>query len=261
MTKKTPRPLRTIRRNIDPRTIALEFLEHEFKKIFEKEGHLFQEELSVAVEKLERSMPAQKIWRLVAGISEGFEQKGMYRLLTNNSYKWSLESIRLKNITMTGMSVFMNSVIEKANYNPNKFAKLWKKRTQKKKKVPGLEPKPERDRNPIVLYEKSNKLLVMDGMRRICIAAIENEKYIKAWVGRVVKPNGHIMINPDKILYAMMLYDEADVKTPELLDAIKRILIAYKKTYRNGKSLVNRNILPWKKDPDRKKTAQEIMKA
>lgn len=261
MVKKTPKALRTIRRNIDPRIIALEFLEHEFKKIFEKEGHIFHEELSEAVEKLEKTLSTQKLWRLVAGVSEGFEQKGMYKLLTNSSYKWSLESVLLKNIKMTGMSMLINPILEKADYQPKKFAKLWKKSTKNKKRIPFLQPKPERDGNPIVLYEKNNNLLVMDGMRRVCISSIEGKREIKAWVGRIANPNGHMMINPDKVLYTMMLYDEADIKTPELLDAIKKILITYKKNYRNGKDLVRRHVLLWKKDPERKKVAEEILKA
>jgi hypothetical protein len=260
--EKTPKPLKILREKVLPEEIARQYLKYELRKILgESENKAFWQKIDLSIDTLKEKIGEKDFWQLVSGISEGFKLKWVYRVLTNNLYSWRLESITLDDIRMTGMSPFMNRILEKANWKPSKFAKIWKSnpRFYKLPDGQGIKPQPERDHFPILLHEQEGQLKVFDGMRRVCLAALEGNKSLDAWVGRIVNPRGKMMINPDKVLFLRVFYDELPRKDRRVLEAIKTILKAYLKFYRNGREVVGQSLYKWREDPKLKGLANEIL--
>src|SRR4051794_34649167 len=74
---------------IEPEEIGRYFLKREMKKIFPRLSAATACELVQAVDELPCSLRRADLWKLVCGISEGFEQKGVYRLITDSKYRWT----------------------------------------------------------------------------------------------------------------------------------------------------------------------------
>lgn len=260
-TMNAPQPIQVIRQPVAPQEIALTFLMREMFKLYPAASAAFDEVIAHKIDGLPERLGQEKFWRLIAGLSEGYMLKGIYRLLTNSKFSWQLEEIRMDDVTMTGMGGVLDELLAAADWTPSQFADVWKAQPQSFKDEEGLDPHPRRDHTPIVLYEQDGNLRVMDGMRRTCVAAIQRQDSIQAYVGRITNPGGQSMISPDKVMYTMLLYDEVDHKPPGLLDAIKTILITYKKNYRNGPEVVNELVSPWLEDPEYADVAREISDA
>lgn len=258
---QTPQPLEVLRRNVQPEEIAIQYLQHELGKLFPDQDRDFQLKMDRQVKSFPRALGEKDFWQLVSGLSEGFKLKWVYRTLTDTSYSWSLERIALDDIQMTGMSPFMDPILRQADWRPSRFAQIWREHPEYAQ-VPearGITPNPKRDQYPIILREKDKHLLVFDGMRRTCLAALENKPDLEAWVGRTTNPNGQMMINPDKVLFLRVLYDEAKDKNPQLLEAIKVVLETYIKEYRNGREVAGYYLSPWGQNPDLVKIVKEIL--
>ncbi len=256
-----PQPIQVIRQEIPPEEIAVTFLKREMFKLYPSESQVFDQIIAQKIENLPDHLGHDKFWKLIAGISEGYMLKGIYRLLTDSTFHWRLEEIRMDDVTMTGMGGVLDDLLAEADWTPARFAQVWEAQSQAFRDEEGLHPHPRRDNTPIVLYEQGDQLRVMDGMRRTCVAAIQHQATISAYVGRVTDRHGQSMISPDKVMYTMLLYGEAKEKPADLLDAIKTILIAYKKNYRNGPQVVDEMVAPWLDDPEYEDVAREIVRA
>lgn len=260
--KQASQAIKVLRNKVPPEEIALQYLKHEFRKLFtDVEDIDFWKNLDKSLEKLGKRIGKDDFWQLISGVAEGYLQKWIYRVLTDSVYDWTLEEIAIDNIRMTGMSPFMNPILKEAGWKPSRFAKIWKSHP-KYSQLPharGMRSFPERDNNPIFLHERDNELRVFDGMRRVCIAALENKKSLKALVGRIRSPSGKMMINKDKVLFLRVLYDEDSDKDPKLLEAIKTIFKAYVKFYRNGREVVGFYLKKWQQDPKLRSVAEEIL--
>lgn len=260
--KQTPRPIRILRKNVPPGEIAHQYLKHEFRKLFaDVKDRNFWKTLDKSLDKLKERIGKDDFWQLLSGVAEGYLQKWVYRVLTDSVYKWRLEEIALDDIRMTGMGPFMDPILEEAGWRPSQFAKIWKSHPKYSQapEAQGIKPFPERDEDPIFLRERDNELRVFDGMRRVCIAVLENRKSLNAFVGRIRNPSGKMMINKDKVLFLRALYDEAPHKDLKLLEAIKTIFKAYIKFYRNGKQVVSFYLKKWQRDPKLRPIAEEIL--
>lgn len=257
----TPKPIKVLKTNVKPEEIATQYLKHEFIKLFPNQQDSFYKVLDQQIDQFPQTLGAGGFWQFVSGISEGFKLKWTYRILTDSRYSWSLESVKLGDITMTGMSPQMDLILKAAGWNPLKFPAVWQAHPEHKKfEEQGIKPQPERDRLPIMLREKNYQLKVFDGMRRTCVAALQGKQEMVAWVGRITNPKGHMMINPDKALFLRALYDEAPRKDPKLLEAIKKVMRAYVRYYRNGREAVDGALYKWKQDPQLSKVVKEILK-
>ena len=258
-----PKQIKLLRSKVDPVEIAIEYLQHEFRKFFPDQSKNFYLKMDLLISKFPESRGEETFWFIVAGISEGYSLKYVYRRLTDSKYIWSLERIKLDDITMTPMSPFMNPILEKAGWKPSNFAKIWRENPDlaKAPEAEGMRLYPDRDIFPIFVREnKKHQFSVFDGMRRTCMAALEGKPSILAYVGRVINPKGKTMLNRDKALFLRLMYDEIPKEDHELLDAIKTVMIAYQKYYRNGREVVENVMYKWKKDPKLVKVAEEILK-
>lgn len=258
----TPRPLEVIRTNVQPEEIAKLYLKLEFRKLFADVSYSsFWQNLDNSVETIKERVNEKDFWQLVAGISEGYKLKWIYRVLTDSVYSWSLERVRLDDIRMTGMSPFMNPILEKAEWRPSKFAQIWKADPKYAKQADGsgIKPNSQRDTYPILLHEGDSQLRVFDGMRRVCVAALEGKEFMEAYAGRIRDPQGQMMINADKVLFLRVLYDEASEKDPKLLEAIVTVFKAYMRFYRNGREVVDNVLYKWRQDKELAKVAEAIL--
>lgn len=259
---KTPEPLEVIKTNVGPEEIAKLYLKLEFRKLFaDVSDQSFWQNLDHSIETIKDRVNEKDFWQLVSGISEGYKLKWVYRVLTDSVYSWSLEKIALDNIRMTGMIPFMDPILEDAGRKPSRFAQIWKANPKYAKQANGLgiKPNPQRDSYPILLHEGDSQLRVFDGMRRVCVAALEGKEVMEAYVGRIRNPQGQMMINADKVLFLRVLYDEAPEKDPQLLDAIVTIFKAYIRFYRNGREVVDWYLDKWRKEEKLSKIAEEIL--
>ncbi len=261
--KVVTKPVKIIQKNIKPVDIALTFLKHEFRKIFSDiEDADFISKMDNSLDGLIDRLGEEGFWFFVAAISEGFRFKYVFRRLTDTSYNWNLEMVNLKDITMTSMGgTFMNPILEKAKWEPERFAKIWKDHPEYSKNVPygiGIKKEPRWDFYPILLCEQKGNLKVFDGMRRTCLAALDGKKQIQAYVGRK-KRKGTLLVNEDKILFLRLLYDESDGKSEELLSAILTVMREYTKNYRNAKDVIKRRLWRWEKDEDLKRHIKKFI--
>lgn len=258
---KTPKPVEVIRTNIQPEGIAKLYLKLEFRKLFANiSDQKFWKQLDNSINTIKDRLNEKDFWQLISGISEGYKLKWVYRVLTDLVYSWSLERIALDDIRMTRMGPVMNPILEEAEWKPTKFAQIWKSNPDYATDTKtSLLAEPERDHLPIFLHERDNQLRVFDGMRRVCLAAIEGRDVMEAYVGRIRNPQGQMMVNADKVLFLRVLYDEAREKDPKLLNAIATICKAYIRFYRNGKEVVESALYKWRQDPNLKKVAEEIL--
>lgn len=262
---QTPKPIEIIQTDVPAQEIACQYLKHEFRKLFPDQTDNFYETMNQAIDNFPQSLGEKDLWQLVAAVSEGLKLKGIYRLLTDTKYTWNLEKFRLPDITMTSMSPILDKILKEAEWNPANLAQAWERNKQYLKECsdPGLKPDPEIDNNPIIvqLNSEGKKLLVYDGMRRVCIKALESKPDITTWVCRVTNPNGQMMVNADKVLYTRQIYAEDPSRDPQLLKAIVTIMKVYQKNYRNGKELVERYLSPWQErsEPELRKAAEEIL--
>lgn len=255
MENSTPQPIKLLKQNVKPEEIAVQYLKHEFIKLFSNPSKLLDK-----VDNFPQEM-GKDFWQLVSGISEGYKMKWVYRVLTDNKYSWTLEQIALDDVTLTGMSEFMDNVINQANGKPSNFAQIWAKNPEfaKTPDGAGIKAHLERDDFPILLWERYDQLHVFDGMRRTCVAAITQKTEITAWVGRITNLDGQMMVNKDKVLFLRALYDESPDKDAELLDGIVKVMKGYIKLTRNGREVVENVLNKWKDDPNLVEVVEEIL--
>jgi hypothetical protein len=259
-----PKLVKILQSYVNPVEMAIEFLQHEFRKFFPDQKDEFYLNMDRLIQEFPETRGEETFWFIVAGISEGYALKYVHRRLTDSKYAWSLEKVKLDDLTMTGMSPFMNPILEKASWKPSNFAKIWRENPDlaKAPEAEDMRLYPERDIFPIFVREnKEHKLSVFDGMRRTCMAALRGDSDILAYVGRVVNPKGKPLLNRDKALFLRLMYDEIPKEDLKLLDAIKIVMRAYQKYYRNGLEVVENVMHKWKKDPKLVKVAEEILKS
>jgi hypothetical protein len=260
---KSPQPIETLKTKVAPVEIAVSYLQHEFHKLFSGQKSEFYAKVDNLISSFPATLGEKHFWYLVSGISEAYKFKWVHRTLTNTQFCWSLEKVRLDDVTMTGMSPYMDKVLKQAQWTPSKFARIWKRgrRYTKAKEAEGIRPYSQRDYFPILLRESDRQLKVFDGMRRTCVAALQEKADVIAWVGRICRSKGFSLINPDKVLALRVLYDNSPTKDQKLLKAIQVIMRRYLKQYRNGEEVVKNVLSEWEEDPNLAKVVKDILKS
>jgi hypothetical protein len=261
MTETVPAPLEIIRETV-PQEIALQYIQHELIKLFPDQSENFYEQLAKGVSDLPQLLGDDLLWKLLAGLAEGYKFKWTYRTLTDEGLRWRLEKIKLDDVRMTGMSPFMDPILASANWRPSTFAKVWQAHPEyaSHPDAAGMKPEPLRDNFPIMLVEKDSKLKVFDGMRRTSMAALANKPDITAWVGRRVKP-GKSKLNADKTLFLFATYSESKHHTAEELQALITISRMVIREHSNGRETVERALQFWDAHQETQKDAQKVREA
>lgn len=259
---KLRQPLKIIKRNVNPLTLANQYLYHEFLKIFwDVTDASFRKKMKRSIYRMYQRDGAGNYWLLVAAISEGWKIKWVFRLLTNPAYRWNLELRKISDLTMTGFSPLeVDRVIYKCHRNFSEFADYYRKYPAFfKKYMPNLKPRSERDHHPIFVYWKPDEkqLRLFDGMRRTSLAAINNKSSIKAYVGYPTS-RGKPMVNPDKIQYIKHVFNGTRLN-PATFKAFVRVAREMVKQSQNGAKLFRQNLKPWS-DEKMKKFIQAVLK-
>ncbi len=260
---KFPRPIRTLRNNVSPETIASQFLFHEFLKIFRDiRDPLFRQRIKRSIYRFKKRDGERHYWQLVAAIAEGLRVKWVYRLLTDTSYKWNLEVSAIKNLTMTGFSpLAVDKIIHRCGRDFYRFADYYRAHLHFfKKYMPNLQPRPERDMHPVFVFWDSGqrRLRLFDGMRRTTLAAIHGKKTIKAFVGYPVR-KGKSMVNDDKIHFFKLLYRNSS-KDAATFRAFTRVGKEIVKQSRNSVEVFTTTLKPWSDIHEKKLTKAIIDK-
>jgi hypothetical protein len=257
-----PQPIEVIRSGAKPQEIALQYLRHEFIKMFPGQPDAFYEQLAGGVDKFPETLGDDLLWKLLAGIAEGYKFKWTYRILTDDGLAWSLEKVKLDDIRMTGMSPFMDPILVQANWQPSAFANVWNEHPEyaQHPDAAGMKPEPQRDHFPIMLIEQGGMLKVFDGMRRTSMAALAHQPDMTAWVGRRIKP-GKSKLNADKTLFLFATYSEASTHDPETLEALIGISRMIIREHANGREAVERALQFWDAKEHMREAAAKVCAA
>jgi hypothetical protein len=245
----TSQPLEVIR-DATVQEIALQYIRHEFIKLFPGKPATFYDELTSGINALPQTLGDGLFWQLLAGIAEAYKFKWIYRFLTDSGLVWRLEKIRLNDIRMTGMSPFMDPILAKSDWQPSTFAKVWTAHPEyaAHPDAAGMKPEPQRDNLPIMLVERNHHLQVFDGMRRTCMAALANRSDLLAWVGRRSNP-GKSNMNADRLLFLFADYAESDAQDEQTLQALIGICRMIIREHANGRQVVERALQFWDARP------------
>jgi hypothetical protein len=257
-----PQPIEVVRGNVAPQEIALQYIRHEFIKLFPGQTDEFYEQMASGVTRLPSTIGEDALWKLLAGLAEGYKFKWIYRILTNDGLHWRQERISLHDIRMTGMSPFMDPILAEANWQPADFAKVWRDNPEyaSHPDAAGMKPEPLRDHLPIMLIEQNGQLKVFDGMRRTCMAALANKPELTAWVGRRTKP-GKGKLNADKTLFLFATYSESETKKPEDLQGLIAVSQMVIREHSNGREVVERALQFWDGRPEMHDAAAKVRAA
>jgi len=257
-----PEPLRIIKKNLSPITIANQYLNHEFLKIFwDVKDKPFRNKLKRSIYSMYQRDGAHTYWLLVAGIAEGWRVKQVYRLLTNPGYQWNLELRNISDLTMTGFNPpIVDRLIHRCGRNFFKFAEYHHQHPEFfKKYMPRLKPYPERDQHPVFVYwdTREKQLRLFDGMRRTVLATVNHKKAIKTFVGYPMK-KGKPMVNLDKIQYFKLLFAGAK-KDSANKQAFVKVGREITRQSSNGLKAFRNSIKPWS-DETSKQFIKQIIK-
>jgi hypothetical protein len=254
-------------RAVNPEEVAVSYLRHEFRKIFQDiKDESFWRAFEHSMEGLPGRLGEVDFWQLLSGISEGMKIKWPYRILTNDSFSWTEEDVPIKQIKLTGMSPEMDDLIkDRANGDTEHFAKLYRKdrafRQELHKVFQALsEPRNRiREEDPVLIREvKDGGLAVFDGMRRVLLAIVQGKKSVRAYVGRITKIDGKMRVNPDKVYFLTLLYQDSENKgalKPYLVGIAHEII----KQTRNGRNVWKERIGGWVRDDEVQELVRDIL--
>lgn len=241
-TQGPPAPLQILEEEVPATFIAKEYLKQEFRKIFGdvKDRQLWML-IDTSIDQTENRLSPDYLWRLLAGISEGFRINWVSRIISNSAYAWKREIHQLSNITMTLMSPPINEVILDCGRDFVRFFEYCESHpefTQKLKAGP-IRAEPLRDRFPVMLRQVHGQLWVLDGMRRCILAGLRGDTTIEAYAGyTTTNPQGKMRLAPDKAYFLMLLFEESEAKNERLRTAILEVAKEICRQYIDGKKVL-----------------------
>lgn len=241
--------------------IAEQYLKHEFRKIFRdiKDEKIWKK-LDKSIEGIIKREGEVSFWSLISAISEGWKLKHVFYILSDTKYKWELKNISLNKLILTGMSPDIDEyILKKYQRSPEKFAEAWQSDKEMRQAIK-LRQDNKRDRFPIFVYEAQDGYRVFDGMRRVLLALMREEKYIKAWIGTEVNTKGKPLISADRCYFLANIYTRSKYKDKKLEEALIKIGQEIIKNYRNGREVLSKRIFGWSHDKNVKKLFKKILK-
>lgn len=244
--------------------IAQQYLQHEFRKIFhDVKNPSIWKKLDRSIASFLKREDETSFWNLVASISEGWKLKSVYRILSDTTYEWKLQTFPLEKITLTSMSPTLNTyLLEKCERNPLLFRALWRKDPVMRKKIraTGFSAHKERDHFPILIHQAPDGTWrVFDGMRRTLVHTISGKKAVKAWVGHRVNPRGKPLISASRLWFFENISTAAVKKDQALESALIRIGQETVRMYRNAAQTLHDRIGGWSRDEKVKEMIAKII--
>lgn len=179
--------------------MAKQYLRLELQRLIgHREDQEFWQKLKIWLDDIDQSLDEPAFWGLVSGFSQGYRLNGVFKILTNDAYEWVLGDLPLTQIVLTGTNPDLNSAaLDRAKRDPLKLQKLWQTEVSVKQTFAeyNIRTSLGEDYEPIFVYEKEGKFWVFDGMNRLFGAIFSGHQTIRAWQGRLVKPDGQSLIN------------------------------------------------------------------
>ncbi len=228
-----------IKGNIDPIVIAEEFVIQELIKMFPKETEQFYDIIRFYVRDFKNVYSEHRLWKFLAGLSNEYMFKSVYQILRGDQYYWNLESIPLKDLRVKMLSGKIDKILRSVDFRADKAGEILQKLDPKERNEL-IEPfKLSEDNYPILVVQEGNELVVHDGNRRTMDAAIYGMPAIKGYVGRLKNPPGKPAISEGFIILLFHLFKDVDDLDDTLVEALCRILIDVKKTYKDAPELID----------------------
>lgn len=232
-----------IRSNVSPLDIAEEFIIREVIKLFPREDEKFFDKVRYNIRRYREIYNEDRFWRLLAGLSEAYMFKSLFRMLRGEKFTWNLEKLSLDNLKVKMLSDKAKEYLEKHDFNVKTAGAAMRKLSrEEREKI--IDPFSfSRDNYPIIAHEEDDMIIVHDGNRRALNAAIYEAGTIDAYVGRLkagdcLKP----AIYPGIISEIIKISKDAIEDRDKVLEALKVILIAMRKAYSNGDEVVQSEI-------------------
>ncbi len=243
--------------------MAVQYLQHEFRKIlpevFRTQGGRV---IDRDFERLSKRQGEVSFWNLLAGVSEDWKLKSVFRVLSDSRFSWKKKKIPVRGIILTGMSPLMDEyVIKKCDRSPIAFGEMWKKDKKMRDKIKksGFSAHSERDHFPIFVAHEDGKYKVFDGMRRTLLAIIGNKRYITAWVGDMKRKNEKPIISEGFCYVFSQIYKNGK-RTKKQNDAFVEVGKIISKEYENGRDVLRTRIGGWSHDGRIKEIFERMIK-
>ncbi len=180
--------------------IAIEFIQHEFRKIFPNiREHKIWNKLDKETKNLLKNKtfaPVKDFWNFFDAVCFGLKLKNLTIRLTSQNIKWSKEKVLVDDLYMGAKNDFKNLFKLSDNFPSGKkvreflFNKNNKDILEKERKETVLHSGKTFQRDDyliIAYYDFDGKLMIVDGNRRYLKKIIGGEKEIFIYCGRPIK--------------------------------------------------------------------------
>lgn len=172
--------------------IAVQYVQEEMRKFFpELREEILWNAMDKQIENWHENLGIRNFWNAVHGISMGFRLKSLVPWITSLNIKWEEKEMLLKDLWFGGQfgpikemkcSQSAADVRDKIFQEENKEILENSRKILKEKK----EETAQRDYFPVFAVKKKEKLVVIDGNRRLLQAIIDKKETILAVIGRLV---------------------------------------------------------------------------
>jgi len=179
------------------RQIAVEFMEHEWRKLFpsvrnNKIWQLMDGDVANWFENNNTMAPVRDFWNGFHGVSRGFKLAGLVYRITSINIEWQKKWVNVADLqfvtrSIRGLNVFemAPTVMEVMEYYDQTDHLAEKKDLHRE--IDNLELlKVIRDQDPIIVIKEKAGNLIHDGNHRVLRRILRGEDKIEAYIGRQV---------------------------------------------------------------------------
>jgi len=243
--------------NVSAEEVAKSYLVAELSKILPGESSQKELEQNIA------QMKTKDMWRMLEAMSFTYRLNGIFWAISDDGLLWSREEIDCSGITLTGMSPQIDKVTHSDNVgqNPIKFRdyliEYFKKHSNDEHE--GLSQfrsrKIEIKHSTIIVLEKEDKLLILDGSNRLMAHLLSGEDDISAYVGRRSRP-GKMRLGDSTFWLLRRVYEKGGEPTKKAVLTVVKELI---KASSDGKNAVKTYWISHARDETLKKVGKELI--
>ncbi len=210
-TKQTqPEPIKILKKNINPITVAKYYLKVEFFKLFGSNSEGIVNTVSDTIENLSES----KTWALLEAMSFTYHLNGVFHNISRKNYVWNEEVWHIEDLMFTGMDSKTNKVIFSKEINGDvlKFKEYLLKyfknaSTDDPEGLMSYKPSNTKIQfEKLIMKERGEKILMIDGSHRLVEMLLSDKDEVTAYVGHPIseKDNEQIIVRAGKSIFILL---------------------------------------------------------
>jgi hypothetical protein len=172
-------------------------------------------------------------WNAVEGFMGGALIKPIAHFLTAENYTWSKREVQLEDIQLSSPLTQLDGIDELTEQPPLlKEVKAYLEKNPREQEnqlatIESFSHGEDQDSYPVLVVEKSNGPMVMDGNRRTLNALLMGESAITAWYCETNGEQPHNFWYPiDDMIRLVNIYNSSKETNPDIKENVKRTLQA-----------------------------------